>query len=327
MLAFALAGRLEPVVAFSIAALAGLVRPSDIGMRSALVSSTVPPAHLVAAMGVSRATQDSARIAGALTGAGLIASFGMANAYMAIATIYLAGALLTLFVDRGQRPGAAAAAAIGTPAVKRASPWRDLGEGLAYVWNTPQLLAAMSLAALVNLTAFPLTGSLMAYIARDVFQLDQKGFGLLVASFSVGAFIGSVLLSLIGARIKPARTMLAMAIVWYLALHAFVLTDSVWIAMAVLVVAGICQSLSMIMLAIILLRTSDERLRGRIMGVRMLAIYTLPLGLLIAGLLIPSIGYQATALLLVGSGLLLTLEIAVSWRRDLIRRDAVGNAR
>jgi hypothetical protein len=39
----------------------------------------------------------------------------------------------------------------------------------------------------------------------------------------------------------------------------------------------------MLALSIMLLRSSDQRFRGRVMGVRMLAIYTLPLGLLAAG--------------------------------------------
>ncbi len=327
LLMFALSDKLEPNVVFVVAALGGLIRPSDIGIRSALVGTTVPPAHLVAAMGISRTTQDSARIAGALAGAGLIATYGMSKAYMAITAIYIAGALLTMLVDRGPRPVSpnGVAPAVSSPTT-RPSPWRDLSEGLAYVWRTPRLLAAMSLAALVNLTAFPLTGGLMPYIARNVFKLDQAGLGLMVASFATGAFIGSVALSVFGSRIQPARMMLAAAVVWYLALLAFVMAESVPVAMALLVVAGTSQSLSMVTLAIMLLRTSEERFRGRIMGVRMLAIYTLPIGLLAVGTMIPVFGYRATALIMVAGGLLVTLEIAVSWRRHLIARDAIANA-
>ena len=40
---------------------------------TAMISATLPPAHLVAALGVSRTTQDSARIGGALAGAGFVA--------------------------------------------------------------------------------------------------------------------------------------------------------------------------------------------------------------------------------------------------------------
>jgi predicted MFS family arabinose efflux permease len=323
LLALALTGHLQPSYVFVIAALSGLVRPSDIGIRSALVGATVPSGDLIAAMGISRTTQDSARVGSALVGVGFMAAFGIAVAYMAVAAIYTAGAFLTLMVDRKPRSIEHAAIPI---AMQRVSPWRDLVEGLAYVWRTPRLLAAMSLAALVNLTAFPLTGGLMPYIARDVFHLDQQGFGVLVASFASGALIGSLALSIVGGRVRPARAMMATTVVWYLCLLAFVMSTSLPVAMLLLVVAGIAQSISMVTLAIILLRTSEERFRGRIMGVRMLAIYTLPLGLLVAGNIIPRLGYHATALIFVATGLALTIQIAVTWRADLIQRDAIGNA-
>ncbi|MDP3715114.1 MAG: MFS transporter, partial [Burkholderiales bacterium] len=73
-----------PAVVLVIAALLGLVRPSDIGMRTALVGESMPPAQLMGAMSIQRTTQDSARIAGALTGAGLVAVLGMAMAYAAV---------------------------------------------------------------------------------------------------------------------------------------------------------------------------------------------------------------------------------------------------
>src|SRR5688572_5654691 len=80
LMVFALTGALTPVHVFVIAALMGLVRPSDMGMRNALVGDTMPPAHLMGAMGIQRTTSDSARIAGALTGAGLVASLGIGPA-------------------------------------------------------------------------------------------------------------------------------------------------------------------------------------------------------------------------------------------------------
>jgi hypothetical protein len=53
------------------------------------------------------------------------------------------------------------------------------------------------------------------------------------------------------------------------------------------------------------------------MGVRMLAIYSLPIGLLVAGALIGAIGYRATASLYAIVGLLFTVLIAVQWRASL----------
>jgi Na+/melibiose symporter-like transporter len=339
ILGFALAGRLDAWVVIVVAALCGLIRPTDIGMRSALVGATVPPAMLVSAMGISRTTMDSAKVGGALAGAGFMAAFGMVPAYITILVIYGLGVLLTLRVDGGHAPrhappeaGSAApdraASGVGAAvAAPRSTPLRDLREGLAYVWQTPRLLAAMTLAALVNLTAFPLTGGLMPYIARDVFQLDQTGLGFFVASYAAGALIGSVLISLVGPRVRPGWMMLGATLVWYLCLIGFVLSTTVPAAIAGLVAAGIAQSLSMLSLAILLLRTSEARFRGRIMGVRMLAIYPLPLGLLIAGALIPVTGFVSAALGMIALGMLLLGLLAFAWRADLLPRRAPANQR
>ena len=63
------------------------------------------------------------------------------------------------------------------------------------------------------------------------------------------------------------------------------------------------------------------------MGVRMLAVYGLPLGLLAAGGLIERFGYAATASAYCVVGLLLTGAIAARWRAALWPLDAPANAR
>lgn len=349
ILALSLAGLLSPYAVLAVAALCGLVRPSDIGMRTALVGATVPASDLVAAMGISRTTMDSAKVGGALAGAGLMASFGMTPAYVLITVLYGLGVMLTLRVEGGRAmhptqggaatpvpaggvaPAAGTAAGQVTPprqaASDRPSPWRDLREGLVYVWKTPRFLAAMSLASLVNLTAFPLSGGLLPYIARDVFRLDQQGLGVLAASYAAGALVGSLLMSGLGPVIRPARTMLVATLVWYLSLACFALSTSAGLAMVALAAAGAAQSLSMIAVQILLLRTSEPRFRGRLMGVRMLAIYPLPLGLLIAGAAIPVIGYPWTAAAMLGVGVALLAVIALGWRRHLVPLAAEANAR
>jgi hypothetical protein len=91
-------------------------------------------------------------------------------------------------------------------------------------------------------------------------------------------------------------------------------------------VVGFAQSLAMISIAVILMRTASEHFRGRVMGVRMLAIYSLPIGLLAAGSLIEEIGFVATASLYAATGLLLMLVITLHWRADLWHIHAPANA-
>ena len=320
-------GRLSPEPVLILAFLVGLVKPSDIGMRTALASATVPAAHLVAAMGISRSTQDSARIGGALLGSGFMASLGMTSAYVLITALYVLSAVLTWRSGgRGRATGAEVPPAGPAPGPRApASPWRELKDGLAHVWHTAHLRAGMTLAALVNLSAFPLTGGLMPYIARDVFGLDARGLGGLVAAYASGALAGSLLMGAWGGRLAPARTMLVSCALWYLCLAGLALPVGVAAAMGLYLAAGLMQSISMLALSILLMRTSDTRFRGRVMGVRMLAIYTLPLGLLAAGALIPRIGFPGLVLLFAGSGLAMLAAITLGWRDQLLPADARGN--
>jgi hypothetical protein len=93
-----------------------------------------------------------------------------------------------------------------------------------------------------------------------------------------------------------------------------------------LMFAGLAQSLSLVPMSALLLHGAGA-FRGRVMGMRMLAIYGLPLGLLAAGALIDRIGFVPTATLYCGIGITLTLLIALRWREALWPLHAAANAR
>jgi predicted MFS family arabinose efflux permease len=320
LMVLAFAGALTPALVLVIAALSGMVRPSDLGLRGALVAETVPGDQLIPAMGISRTTSDSARIAGALSGAGLFAALGMGPAYLMVTAFYALGLLLTF--------GTAARSSVGpVDGRPHASRWRDLREGIRYVWTNPHLRAGMWLAFLINLTAFPVSIGLLPYVAKEIYRTDQIGLGYLVASFAFGALLGSTALSLATVAMRPARTMIVFTLAWFALLLVFAQMRSPSGGIAVLALAGFAQSFSLVPLSVMLLRTSSEPFRGRVMGVRMLAIYSLPFGLLVAGALIERIGFGATATLYAVIGLIFTAVIAVRWRADLWRRDAPANAR
>jgi MFS family permease len=330
-------GVLTPTLVLATTFVVGLVRPSDIGMRMALVGSIMPPNQLIGAMGIQRTTQDSARIAGALTGAGLVAALGMGPAYVVVSIFYIVSIVLMLKAggvrlrtrnaSAERRAGDTAEPPAQAAPVERPSPWSALKEGFVYVWNTPYLRATMLLAALLNFTAFPLTNHLMPVVAKNVYQADQTMLGYMVASVSTGALIGSLLMSRFAHRIFAARMMIVFAVAWYLMLAIFAQMPNPAFGIPVLVLVGFVQSLGLVPAGAILLRNSDERFRGRIMGIRMLAIYGNLPGLLLSGPLIAGFGYPATAMSYCAVGILFTLIIAVGWRDVLWRADAPANRR
>jgi len=319
LMILAFSGAVTPVIVMCITAVLGLVRPSDIGMRTALVGESMPPAHLMGAMGIQRTTQDSARIAGALSGAGLVAAMGMGFAYVVVVVFYASSFLLTLKAGGGE--------AIRRTEQQQATPWRDLREGLSYVWQAPQLRAAMLVAFLLNLTAFPLFNGLMPYVAKVVYGADQTTLGTMVAAAATGSLTGSIIMSRFGSVFRPAQAMLFFSIAWLTVLLVFSQTDHPAAGIPVLMLAGCMQTMGLIPINALLLRTSDERYRGRIMGLRMMAIYGNLPGLLLSGPLISAFGYAAVAGGYCLFGIAVIAWIGGRWRGHLWNASAAANQR
>ena len=295
------------------------------GTRAAVVGDTMPGAQLMAAMGIQRTTQDTAKIAGALSGAGLVAALGMGPALAVVAGLYATSVLLTWKAGIAHVAPIAPAAAAIKPA--RASPWRDVRAGLAYVRHTPLLFAVMCLAFLLNLTAFPLLTGLLPYVAKEIYHTGQTGLGYMVAGAAFGALVGSISLSRYSSAIRPARLTIVACVAWYAMLLVFSQLQNPAAGIMLLMCAGFAQSLSQVPMAAILLRNSDTRFRGRVMGIRMLAIYGNVPGLLISGPLIARFGYPVTVSLYCAFGITFALLMAVRWRDQLWRRDAPANVR
>ncbi len=296
---------LTPYFVLALSLMAGLVRMSDLVMRNSLLGDTMPPAHLVRGIGLARTTQDTARIFGALAGAGLFAAFGVGNTYIVVTVFYVLSFLLSLGVAQSptKQDGA--------------SRWRELKEGFAYIWNTPRLLALMWLAFLINFAAFPFTLSLLPFSAKEIYKVAEGGLGMLVAAYASGAFVGSILMAVTGGARKPATFMISFAMTWFTLLAVFAVITKLEIGLALLFVIGVVQSFTMLSMSSLIIGTAAAELRARVLGVRMLAVYGLAMGLPLAGVLIDAVGYAGTAWVFVAIAIAATAAIGLKWRRAL----------
>ncbi|MDG2284113.1 MAG: MFS transporter [Alphaproteobacteria bacterium] len=310
LMVFALNDSLTPAHVFVIAFFSGLVRPSDLVMRNGLIGDTMPSRLLMSGMGVSRTMMDSARIAGALIGAGLFSQFGIGPAYIVITAFHVLSFVLTFGVSKVRGTGIDGAGS-------KASPWRDTMRGFGYVWTTPMILAAMWLAFLVNVTVFPISHGILPYVAKEIYLVDENGLSHLVASYAGGALLGSLTMTVLGGWRRPGRFMIINIWLMHLALLGFGLIDGKLGGQGFLFLTGYLQSLSMIAMAVTLLASAEVQYRGLVMGVRMLAVYGLPIGLMGAGYLIETIGFPVTVAIYSVTGLVASAWIAYRWRREI----------
>jgi hypothetical protein len=306
----ALSGALRPWHAFAIAGLGGLIRNGENVVRQSLLADGVPSGALLNAVGLSRITQDLAKILGSMAGAALLSRFGMGAAYGVVTAWYVVSTVMVLGVMRKTRAERAPESA-----------YANLRSGVRYIWRSPPIKAIMFLAFLVNLTAFPLTNGLMPVVARDVFRGGPEVLALLLSATSIGALVGSFA---VVARRRPARPELMMTVcivVWHLLLLTIAQlggasAENRWVfgvCLAVLAGYGAATSGSMVTMSTVLLETAASGFRGRVMGVRMMAVYGLPMGLLLGGYLSERIGMLHTLTLLGLFGLALTAWAAARW--------------
>jgi predicted MFS family arabinose efflux permease len=156
---------------------------------------------------------------------------------------------------------------------------------------------------------------LLPYVAREIYAIDQNGLGHLVAGYACGALVGSIAMILLGGARRPGRFMVLSIVAWYILMMVFAMQESKWPGFVILLIIGIMQSTAMISMSVMLLRLTPEEFRGRIMGVRMLAVYGLPVGLLAAGALVNWFGFTAAVGVYALLGIFCTGCIALKWRK------------
>ena len=112
----------------------------------------------------------------------------------------------------------------------------------------------------------------------------------------------------------------------FIAILLFGQTRSLPFGLALLFISGFVQSFCLIPVAVVMLRGAAEHMRGRVMGMRVLAIWGLPLGLLASGPIIAGLGYTACTVVYAGIGLAATIAIGYRWRRALWHPSAAADA-
>jgi MFS family permease len=196
------------------------------------------------------------------------------------------------------------------PVVVDTSLWQHLVAGLRYSWSEAGLWTALGLAALVNFVAFPLQFGLLPVFAREVFHVGAAGLGLLGAALGVGAVFGSILMAWVGTIHHAGRLMLWGTLGWFGLLGVFAYTPDYVLAVGVLVLMGMAQTMALTNMTVLLLGTARSDMRGRVMGLRSLAVAPLLLGGTLAGAAATSVGAPLTTMGCAIIGLFVTGGIA-----------------
>jgi MFS family permease len=226
---------------------------------SALLPSLVPKRDFPNAVAWSSTNWQVATIAGPALGGLLYAAAGPRFSYATTAAAWLVSLLLVARLSvRAAPPGD------GAPG------FRTLLAGIGYVWREKILLGAISL----DLFAVLLGGAvaLLPALAKDVLHVGPFGLGLLRGAPAMGATLTAVVLAYRPLRRRVGATMLWAVAVFGAATVVLGLSRSLTLSLVALIVLGASDMISVFVRQnLVQLGTPDEK-RGRVAAVNLVFI-------------------------------------------------------
>ena len=264
---------LSVIAVLIIAALVGLSRSLDMIVRQSVLPIIVSSSQLQNGVALLRTGRDMTQIIGPVFGGILLESVGIGKSYLLIIALHLFSLLFVFLI-----PG------VPNTAIKTAqSMFENLKGGFSYVKVNPFLFGLLAVAFIVNLTAFPLNNTLLTVIARQVMEIDAAGLGWLMGTYSAGSLLGSLLIGYFSTMDRAGRAMVVGSIFWHIGILIMAYMQWFYVSLPVLFFVGISQSFAMVTMSMMLLKYTSAEMRGRVLGLRQLAVYGLPVGVLISG--------------------------------------------
>ncbi|MBI2940802.1 MAG: MFS transporter [Chloroflexi bacterium] len=266
--------------------------------RRALVPDLVGKELLLNAILLDNASMNVTKAIGPLVGGTLILLLGYPGCYVLLGLIYMAELALLLWM-------AVPAASI---AVRRVSMLRYLADGWSEIRRSEAIVGVLAVTVAMNFFAFP-HQSLLPVFARDVLRAGPIGLGLLAAADGIGSLVGAVGLAALGQPKRVGRLFIAGSTSMCLLLVAFSTSADYRLAVALLLLAGLAHSAFSAFQSTIILGTSADAVRGRMMGALTLAIGSAPLGTLV----VSGLATAASAPLAVGASAAVCAGLVLAW--------------
>jgi MFS family permease len=277
------AGVTQVWMVYVLALLTGIVLVLDAPSRQSLTFRMVGRRELPNAVALNSSLFNAARIVGPGIGGVLIATLGVAPAFVINAVSFIAVLAGLLLMDssalvRLERPGA------------RPTLLRGLREGVTYARESPHV--RLVLAMLIGISTIAMNFNvLLPVMASRTLESGPQVFGLIAASFGAGALVGGLL----SAAIARASWKAIVAGAGGLGIAELVLAPqhSLLPAAVLLFCVGVCFTVYTSNSNAVLQLRAPDHLRGRVIGFYYFAFNGLaPLGGILTGWLAARGGTQ-----------------------------------
>ena len=238
---------------FVLAFLLGLARTFEMPATQALLPNVVPLALFPRAVAASAAAMQAATIIAPALG-GLLYAFGAQWVYGPGVLLYVLACSLMLGLH-----------AEGQVLRKEPANLETLLAGIRFIRSKPDVLGSISL----DLFAVLLGGAtaLLPVFAKDILLTGPWGLGLLRSAPAVGALLMSLWLARFPIERRTGPIMFTSVAVFGVATIGFGLSTSFWLSMAILVLLGAADMISMVIRGALVQLDTPDAMRGRVSAV------------------------------------------------------------
>lgn len=288
-----------------IVSLRSILAAMDPPIRNAFVPNLVPENSMTSAIAINTTVIHLSRIMGPALAGALLSVTDIANLFYLNAWGTFA-VLISLLLIRS---------CIVQKTNKQKKEKTAFLEAADYVKNHPAVQSLLILAVVPMVFGFPYT-TMMPLFARDLLNLGPEGFGILLSVSSVGALMGTTMLSL-GKEIKCTGKWLVYSILGFgCSLLLFIGTTNIFLAGIAMFLVGLTSQTYRTMSRITLQIHVPDQLRGRILSIALMDRGFIPLGALLIGAIASGMG-TFWAGVLMGIGCIATTLLIVTSRRQI----------
>ena len=176
------------------------------------------------------------------------------------------------------------------------------------------VLLLVVMAALPSLLVYPYVQFIPVF-AKDVLHVGSFGFGFLASAVGYGSIVGALIAANL-TQIKKRGQILVWTTFVYMALvTAFALSNMYALSFALLVVAGIANSIYLMFNQVMVQLIVHDEYRGRVMSLYVMTSGITPFSALLMGALIDVFGAQVTVACFTGLASAIVLVIGITSKR------------
>jgi MFS family permease len=279
------AGLIEAWYLLAFALIQGSIVAFGMPAGQSILIEIVGRDRLMSANSFSQSLNSIGSMLGPALGGMVLGLYGVASVYVIVGVLYVLAFAATLLIRNKT---------IANPKGSN-SALQEIAEGFRFVRADSVLRYLMLLNLLALFAGFVMP--LIPVYARDILDVGETGFGVLMSAFGVGAIFGTFGLALAGNVKRKALVMTVTPVIFGLGMVVFVFSRSYPLSIASQVLMGAAGPIYVATIMTVTQMRAPDHMRSRVTAMFSLTMQLFPLGWMAGGILAEVFSNEASGVI------------------------------